>query len=128
MTDGSPLEAIEAVRRARGLPPGPPGDRVLPNEHMVSGESPVPGPSRPAASTTSMVPGLGLPAAGVKDQGDGVSLTRGEGWFEGHLLKLTLEELDALRSLLAGVALRQMNDERDRLSTMVAAKRKEAKR
>lgn len=120
--DFSPAEAIEAVRRHRGSPPGPPPDVVLPNDHLaparVGDESG--GGTRPAApgvANVSLATGLGLDGKtvlgveGAEDQGDGVSLSRREGYFEGHVLILNDEEVRRLRGFFAEVVQRQLSEE-----------------
>lgn len=124
-----PADAIEQLRRARGDEPSQDRyDRSMPNDRIPDDTAPVqagaglqptgevvpprtgPGPigsgGRAERQSVTTPP---LPAA------EGVSLTHGEGYYQGYLLKLKEGELQTLRAFLGKVVLRHLEEERARV-------------
>ena len=122
MTTLTPAQVIEMVRARRGLEPGPPADVILPNRNMIlpedeeRGEDELQGVATPHGPEPEAVPRPGRPATSPNDpENEGVSLTNGGGYFMGHPLKLNESERNELKSLLAGVVLRQLDEERAKI-------------
>lgn len=128
----SPADLIRSVRMRRGDDPGPAAGVTIhdPNilEPVVVDDEADPGLVEEAARPDEprYDRHAGRPDGLDRDRGhddlhptptsgEGVSLSKREGWFQGHHLQLNESEARALKTLLARVALRQLRDERKRL-------------
>ena len=114
----SPGELIRTMRRLRGDEPGPPDggyDRprtvlpVDPNDSDFAGMDidEVVGPQPQQA------PVVDAPIQHILSEG--INLSNCTGRYLGHVLRLTLTEIDEAKLLLGRVILRQLEDERRRI-------------
>ena len=131
MRPAHPADLIAAIHRQRGEPEGPPHDMVIPNRNIFDPDledSEQPALKPPSAPMQPIVPPkpplmptTPLPDAGseLSAQNEGVSLSDGAGFYQGHELRLTASERRALRVLLGRVVLRQLKAERKRVASSI---------
>jgi hypothetical protein len=124
-----PVDLINAIKRQRGESEGPPHDQLIANRNIFDpdledSEQPalsVPPVVRAEPGKPLLMPTSPLPDAGTElsAQNEGVSLSDGAGFYQGHELRLTPVERRQLRTLLAKVVLRQLKAERARVATTI---------
>lgn len=118
-----PADLIAAIKLQRGEDPGPRHDVVIPNQNIFLPEleddqqpalkKPVEPARAKLVTPTTPLPDLEGPA--LSEQNEGVSLSDGAGFYQGHELRLTGSERQQLRKLLGKVVLRQLKAEHARV-------------
>lgn len=128
----TPAQLVAQVRMRRGDDPGPP-ERPARNDNLYDPEDDAaymaqllgddagagpqadPGPTRPNDQPTGRRVRRD-PAPQDPTPEEGVSLTSRVGYYMGHMLNLTEAESKTLKDLLARVVLRQLREEKKRIS------------